>query len=674
METTELLVPNNIIFCEKHWKIAAALLSIVTFMTFMWGFVILNSFLDEYDFEDYSISTLDGGMFGMINTAGDNTKLQRLVSPAVVSIVTIDQLGKAQIVSSGVIIHPDGYVLSTLHGINGQKRVVIQIQTADGPRRYQIKIIKTHQPHDLVLLKMVTNDRFLFVKLADSQMQEMNSPVMTLGKDANGATLTTSGLLVQKNIEVKVGEANLQNLLHSDSPATWQQGGGPMINSNAEMIGLNIVINQTNGIETYAIPADVIKVHFQDVIKFAGTQSQQQTNSGQNSTTAPLASVSSVAASWWGKARDLQIQENQSTSMLNDPSLNTSPNVFSGMGLNIATTNNQQNNTPVEKLPQQAPTPMADNPQLHHIGTAGDMVTLIDLEHKTSFNLGGFRLDAMFGLALLGLVGGIVGAFMPMGGSIVVVTGMMIFFSYGLFLIRPVIYVSNLFTYGIPAFRFMQKGLTMKDRLYPLFVWIAVGVLLGFFIGHNMSDHFVGYLLGIFSLALAAVALHDLHEIDEPSAIVTTIKPKSSKEAINVFLENLRIENKEDKNANMLQSAIMGAPLGFLTGLIGVSGGLLEIFYQRRFAGISFNNALANSAVMVFVASLTAAVVSFLYGTSIGVFAWQTPLTLAMIIVPCAFAGGILGHRLCERLTKQQQRYAFVAVMTIIALTMLFRQ
>ena len=674
--TDELLVPNNIVFCEKRWKIAAVLLGVLTFSTFAWGLIILGSFLGDHDFSEYSINSLNGGMNSWIHTANGNPQMQQLASPAVVNVLTVGPQGQSTTTSSGVIIHPEGYVLSNLHSIKSSSNVVIQLQTSNGSKRYDVEIIKTNPQHDLVLLKIVTKDRFLFLKLADTQTLKTGIPVMSIGRDASGVTVATSGILRQQDRQISVGNLTMTHLLQSDAPALWQQSGGPMINNKAELVGINVVISSKNGMQGYAIPAHVIKAHFQDIIRFTSNNPQQNNANGQQNTAAqPSGSLGKLAASWWGRARDLQLQDQKIATAANPVHSNPNKN----MGVNIAAQVDSITATPTPPATTAVTPPAVQaqaepvTPNVAHIGSAGDMVTLIDLEHETGFKIGGYKLDAMFGLALLGLLGGIIGALMPMGGSLVVVTGMMMFFGYGLYLIRPVIYVSNLFTYGIPAFRFMQKGLVMRDHLRPLFTWIVAGVLIGYFIGHNMVDHFVGYLLGLFALVMAYISLQDIHESKDDSSTVTATKAKNNSEELDAFLDNVNIE-KEDEKDNMLQTAIMGAPLGFLTGILGVSGGLLEIFYQRRVAGVSSSNALANASVMVFVASLTAAIVSFLYGTSVGAFSWQTPLTLAMIIVPSAFAGGILGHRLCERITLHQQRYSFAGIMIMIAIMMLFAQ
>ena len=145
-----------------------------------------------------------------------------------------------------------------------------------------------------------------------------------------------------------------------------------------------------------------------------------------------------------------------------------------------------------------------------HIGAPGDSVRLIDLEHDSSFDLGFYKLDAIIGLMLLGVVAGAVGTLVPMGGGIVAVSGMMLLFGYGVYMVRPVLYITNLFTYGLAALRQLFAGVVITRRVKDLLPATIVGAVLGYFLGHNLYDHVIGYLLGLFALVMAAVVLYEL--------------------------------------------------------------------------------------------------------------------------------------------------------------------
>jgi uncharacterized membrane protein YfcA/S1-C subfamily serine protease len=645
------LAPNSIVFCERRWKPVAVIFAALIALTFLWAFYILTHYLESYDLHDYSINAVDGGMAGMVSVATGNPALpqQGLVSNAVVTL--IDNAPQGRSLASGAIVHAEGYILTTAHSIQGVRDIAAVVYSSSGPLKYEAKLIKMHKQHDLALLKMITNDKFRYLKLADTQSLQPGTRLTAFGKAMNGAVIAKSGPMVQRGLSLNVDNIQLTHLIETDIPFVPAHSGGPLVNGQAELVGINIVINQANGsFVGYTVPAHVIRSHFQDVVSFLPALADPAAAGAKPQ---PMA----LAAAWWGSAHrqfnpaapSQQVQQTQQAQPL------------APQGMTIAT----------------APTAAAPVPPVDHIGKAGDQVTLSDLEHDTGFSLGSFKLDAMFGLTILGVLGGMLGSLMPMGGSILVITAMMLLFGYGLYLIRPVIYLANLVTYGIQARHLLNKGLVMRSRVLGLTPWIIFGVLLGFFIGHNLHDHLVGYLLGAYALAMAAIALYEVFG-PKPSPLAPVIEaaPTNKNEEISHFVERvgLHAERRPDPNRLLLENVTMGVPVGLLTGILGIGGGVTEAFYQRRFAGIASANALANTLVMVIVASFTAALVSFFYGSLVGAFAWQTPLTLAMVLIPAIFAGALLGAKYLQGLHLQLKRSIFALVMLAVALAMFFNQ
>ena len=59
--------------------------------------------------------------------------------------------------------------------------------------------------------------------------------------------------------------------------------------------------------------------------------------------------------------------------------------------------------------------------------------------------VGNFTLTNVVGLVLLSIISGIVTGMMTMGGGLIQVSGMMMIFGYGIILVRPVVYITNIF-------------------------------------------------------------------------------------------------------------------------------------------------------------------------------------------------------------------------------------
>ncbi len=114
--------------------------------------------------------------------------------------------------------------------------------------------------------------------------------------------------------------------------------------------------------------------------------------------------------------------------------------------------------------------------------------------------------------------------------------------------------------------------------------------------------------------------------------------------------------------------------MGLMSGLLGISGGVIEVPLQRYIAGISLHNAIANSSVLVLWTSLSAAIVSLLHGTAIGAFEWQTPIGLALIMIPSSYLGGMLGARLLKHVSVDLLNWIYASLMLLVGVKMLFGQ
>lgn len=678
---------NPIVFCKKPWKVGLATLPLAILLLLGWALYLNGVEIEEYDETEYAVSSFFSGLnadttphtgvVGMVNVAAAPALSNEQIASAV---VRINRKGVG-LAASGVIVHPDGYVVTTLHSVGNPENLEIIVDGPKGERRYKTDIVKKHQAHDLVLLKIVTNDRFLYLNLADSRNLPLQSTLRAIGKQAQGQLVAQPGILQLSDQVRQVGGDPITHLMKTNALIQWEQGGGAVVNARGELIGIGLLLQESSGAsEGFAVPAHVLQSHFQDVVDLppnkagakkggkggagvkpsAVPQTQGVINNGNSATgSATPGAARGMAAAWWDQARQQSRQEK--LAIAKQQQLQSSPGAL--LAQNVAAVT-----APVSPPP-------AEGGRIAHIGAPGDSVSISDLEHDSSFDLGFYKLDAVIGLMLLGLLAGAVGSLVPMGGGIIAVSGMMLVFGYGIYMVRPVIYITNLFTYGLAALRQLFAGVVITRRIKELLPGTIVGAVLGYFLGHNLYDHMLGYMIGIFALIMALVVYYELRgdlgraETDEPEPYVRPVAKNQDERIDNFLLDSTEVERRSWATFPM-----MGMPLGLFTGLLGVSGGVVEQFFQRKYAGLSAENARANAIVMVFWASFTTTLVSLGYGVYIGSFEWQTPLTLAMILVPSTYGGGFLGGYLKERTTTLQQRWLFIAIMLVVGISMLLLQ
>ena len=637
---------NQILFCEKPWKVPAVILVCLVVLTFAWGFYILGTYDEGGYYEDADGHSVTDFLFREIATP-DVQRLYDVVSPAVVGIS--GRGVNASIIGSGAIVSASGYILTTLHTVNGLAEIDVHVRTASGVKRYEALIVKSHPPHDLVLLKMLTSDRFLFFVIGDPDGGAVGNRVFSFGQGVGGNTVVKPGTVIGSNVKLTASGKSISHLLETDAVYAWEQNGGPLVNARGELVAIALALQGTSGtVDGYAVPAQVIVAHFQDVVNFKIAAADGGGNAAGPAQAVPAAAKASGpsqagragSADWWTKARARVARDKQT------------------MGLNVA---------------------MGTGARMPGAAAAAPMAA-VDNEHLLSGRIAGYPLGDIIGLALLALVAGITGGMMTMGGGVLQVAGMMVIFGYGMYLIRPVAYLTNICVYGAAALRNNAAGLIMWDKVRALVPWAVGGIVAGYFIGNAIGDDAVAFLLGVFALLMTAKGLHEIFA-DHPEEILVRTglgnpgnpgNTGNTGDALDDLLEGGMGADRPDAFREQMKSAGMGLPMGLVSGILGISGGVVEVPLQRFFGGLSLRNAIANSSVLVFWASVTGALVAFVHGIYSGLIEWHAPLTLALIMIPGAYVGGIIGAKLMKILPAVVLKCFYTAIMAAISVKMLF--
>ena len=626
-ETIEF-VENKTVFCERPWKLPAMILAFLVVVTFGWGIYILNSY-DEDDFFG-SNSDLSVSQFLLRDVAAQDVQhLYATVPPAVVGVGASGV--NASPVAAGAIIGANGYVITTLHAVSDLPGIDVQVYTPTGVHRYPAQVVKTVPTHDLVLLKMKTSERFMYFRMSASPAVMAGESVFAFGRNMNGNAVVRQGNIQSANMSLDVGGVQVTHLLRSDAVYSWEQNGGPLVNGQGELVGINITLQGQGGrVEGYTVPASVIISHFQDVLRF---KTGAAAATGMPGTLAVAQPAAAGASAWWAQARTVAGTANNTA-----------------VGVNLA--------------------PGAANGRVWH-----------DADHAGGFTLAGYSMSDILGLLALSLAAGVTGGMMTMGGGVLQVAGMMVFFGYGMYLIRPVAFLTNVAVYGASALRNNKSGLIQWDVVKPLVPWGVAGVVLGYFIGNAIGDGVVGTLLGLFALAMAFKAVtemvnpNDLDRVKPEAANLDELsdalsddhKPEQAAPKADSWLSRLNITE------GTLRHAVLGMPMGLISGILGISGGVIEVPLQRYIGKIGLQNAIANSSVLVFWASVAGTLVAFIHGLSSGLIHWEAPIMLALVMIPGAYVGGLLGAKLLRTLPVQTLKGIYALTMLAIAVKMLMK-
>ncbi|NMB81741.1 MAG: trypsin-like serine protease, partial [Ignavibacteria bacterium] len=166
---------------------------------------------------------------------------------------------------SGVIISPDGYVLTNDHVAGNAVEAIVTM--TDGSQ-HEAKIVGSDPSSDICLLKIQGNN-FPYVKMGDSDNIMIGEWVIALGNpfglfDINDQPTVTVGVVSAKGMNLGAQENRYYvNMIQTDAAINTGNSGGPLVNAFGELIGMNTLIYTAGSVGNiglgFAIPINKIK-------------------------------------------------------------------------------------------------------------------------------------------------------------------------------------------------------------------------------------------------------------------------------------------------------------------------------------------------------------------------------------------------------------------------------
>jgi len=147
-----------------------------------------------------------------------------------------------QSLGSGVIVTSTGYILTNYHVIERASliRVVLSDQTS-----YEARVITGDEVNDLALIKIDAGKPLPAIPFAGDDDLMLGETVIALGNPFGLAHTVTSGILSGKNREAHFrGEVLYRDILQTDAAVNPGNSGGPLLNIDGELIGINVAVYQ----------------------------------------------------------------------------------------------------------------------------------------------------------------------------------------------------------------------------------------------------------------------------------------------------------------------------------------------------------------------------------------------------------------------------------------------
>lgn len=189
-------------------------------------------------------------------------------SPAVVKIERLNINGNQEVVSgtgSGFLFSSDGYLFTNSHVVNGAASLKVMLQ--DG-RVYPATLAGQDPATDLALLKIDARE-FAPVKLGDSDELKIGQMVIAIGNPLGFQHTVTAGVISALGRSLQGQDGMMMDaMIQTDAALNPGNSGGPLINSEGEVIGVNTaVIRGAQGL-CFAISINTAKAIANQLIRF----------------------------------------------------------------------------------------------------------------------------------------------------------------------------------------------------------------------------------------------------------------------------------------------------------------------------------------------------------------------------------------------------------------------
>ena len=158
---------------------------------------------------------------------------------------------------SGVITDPEGYIVTNAHVVQNADKIVVKMEDK---RQFDAKVVGIDAKTDVALLKIQSPGDLRVAKLGDSDTLQVGDWVVAIGNPFGLSETVTAGIVSAKGRVI--GEGPYDDFIQTDASINPGNSGGPLLNMEAQVIGINSAIYSQSGGNIgigFAIPINLVK-------------------------------------------------------------------------------------------------------------------------------------------------------------------------------------------------------------------------------------------------------------------------------------------------------------------------------------------------------------------------------------------------------------------------------
>ena len=191
------------------------------------------------------------------------------IRPAVVNIDTVAQVQTffgvfpQQGAGSGVIVGPEGLILTNNHVVEGAQQIKVTLLSG---KTFPGRIVGRDPFSDLAVIRVETTERLPAATLGRSSALRVGQMAVAVGNPFGLGHTVTVGVISALNRSIQVPNLVIENLIQTDAAINPGNSGGALADSSGALIGINTaIVQQAQGIG-FAIPIDTARAIMDQLI------------------------------------------------------------------------------------------------------------------------------------------------------------------------------------------------------------------------------------------------------------------------------------------------------------------------------------------------------------------------------------------------------------------------
>ena len=174
---------------------------------------------------------------------------------------------------SGIIVDPKGYIITNNHVVERATKVKVYLA---GGEEYTAKVIGTDPVADIAVIKISGKKDFSYAKIGNSKAMKVGDWVIAIGspfgfeQTVTAGIISTTGRTFENRARYDAPDYSyLNDYLQTDAAINHGNSGGPLVNMNAEVVGINTFISSYSGGSTgvgFAVPSHIFTSVYNQIL------------------------------------------------------------------------------------------------------------------------------------------------------------------------------------------------------------------------------------------------------------------------------------------------------------------------------------------------------------------------------------------------------------------------